>query len=273
VQVDNTIATPASLPSAGGKSKTRKQATLAWLKRSHFLAGMAKALRGLIRDTRVVFWMSRRNHIAEGYFKTHTTKKLQLGASNNIIPGWLNTDVCLNHHRSVFYLDATKRFPFSDNTFDYIMSEHMIEHVPYPDAQNMLRECYRVLRPGGRVRFATPDLQVLLALHNREKTEAQKHYIDWSATRFMPDIQHCKEVFVINNFFHAWGHCFLYDQETLCQALHAAGFNGVKFYKPGVSEDPNLKDLESHGIEIQSEQVNQFETIVVEGCKERSGGT
>ena len=115
------------------------------------------------------------------------------------------------------------------------------------------------------MRFATPDLRVLLALHSREKTDAQIDYIDWSSARFLPEAEKCKDVFVINNFFRAWGHSFLYDAETLRYALHTSGFRKIKFYKPGASQDPNLKNLESHGKEIGSEDINQFETMVVEG--------
>jgi predicted SAM-dependent methyltransferase len=128
----------------------------------------------------------------------------------------------------------------------------------------MLRECLRVLKPGGRVRFLTPDLRILLALHSREKTEAQTR-----VARPMPEVHDCKDVFVINKLFHFWGHCFLYDQETLRHALQSSGFGGIKFYKPGDSEDPNLRNLESRGKEIGSEDINQFETTVVDACKER----
>lgn len=143
----------------------------------------------------------------------------------------------------------------------------MIEHVEYQGAEVMLRECFRVLRPGGCVRLATPDLRVLLALYSREKTEAQKNYIDWIVSHLMPAVRECKDVFVINNAFRSWGHCFLYDQKTLQHALHSSGFREIKFYKPGTSEDPNLKNLESHGKEIGDEVINQFETIVVEARK------
>jgi predicted SAM-dependent methyltransferase len=87
--------------------------------------------------------------------------------------GWLNTDIYLNG-RSVTYLDVTQRFPFQDNTFAYVTAEHMIEHLAYEDAKTMLSECYWVLQPGGRVRIATPDLEVILGLHAKEKTELQK---------------------------------------------------------------------------------------------------
>ena len=119
------------------------------------------------------------------------------------------------------------------------------------------------------MRVATPDLRVLLALHSREKTDAQERYIDWAVARFMPEVREHKDVFVINNFFRSWGHCFLYDQDTLCYALHSSGFHEIDFYRPGDSDDPNLKGLEAHGKEIGSEDINQFETIVAEGRKEK----
>jgi predicted SAM-dependent methyltransferase len=238
-----------------------------YLRRSQFIVGLAKAIRGFSRDLHVLIWLvQRKGKIAE-YLKTHPVRKLQLAASNNLIPGWLNTDVFLNHD-AVVYLDATRRFPLDDNTFDYIMAEHMIEHVEYPAAQVMLRECYRVLKPGGRVRIATPDLRVLMALYTCEKTNMQSHYIEWAVTRFMPDVRECQDVFVINNFFRAWGHCFLYDQETLHQVLSTSGFREIRFYKPGDSEEPVLRNLEAHGKELKAEDINQFETIVVEARKE-----
>ena len=237
-----------------------------YLKRSQFFIGVAKALRGLKRDIYVLIWTIKRNRRIADYLKTNRVKKLQLGASDHVLDDWLNSDIS-PHSKSVVYLDATKHFPFSDGTFDYIVGEHMIEHLEYHGAEVMMRECFRILKPGGRVRFATPDLQVLLALYSEDQTETQRKYIDWAVAQFMPEVRECKDVFVINNFFRAWGHCFLYDQQTLRNALYATGFRDIRFYKPGCSEDPTLRNLESHGKEIGEDQ-NQFETIVVEGRKE-----
>ena len=207
----------------------------------------------------------KRHHQIRVYLATHDIKKLQLGTSHNVLQGWLNTDITPSQ-ASVVYLNATRRFPFSDDTFEYIMSEHMIEHIEYADARFMLQECFRVLKPGGCLRIATPNLKVLLALHTDEKTETHKYYLDWATERFMPQVRECKDVFVINNFFQSWGHRFLYDEATLCNAAHAAGFRDVRLYKPGDSEDPVLRYLESHGKEI-TEEINQFETIVLESRK------
>ncbi|MGD1917662.1 MAG: methyltransferase domain-containing protein [Pleurocapsa sp.] len=43
--------------------------------------------------------------------------------------------------------------PFTDNTFDLVWSLESVEHMP--DKDKFLDECYRVLKPGGKMIFAT----------------------------------------------------------------------------------------------------------------------
>jgi predicted SAM-dependent methyltransferase len=245
---------------------TRKSGLSQSLRRSAFVLGAVRTLRGLRLDLRVLGWMLGRKAKVSAYLAANGARKLQIGASGNLLPGWLNTDIFPSHANSI-YLDATCRFPFENNSLDYIYSEHMIEHIDYASARAMLSECYRVLKPGGRIRVATPDLNVILALHQEQKSEFQRYYIDWAASQFTPEADARKDVFVINNFFRAWGHQFLYEPETLHELFSKAGFGGLQFFKPGVSGDPNLEGLESHGKQLGSEEINQFETMVIEGQK------
>jgi SAM-dependent methyltransferase len=48
-----------------------------------------------------------------------------------------------------------RELPFADGAFDSVVSIHVIEHVP--DPERVLREAERVLVPGGRAIFATPN--------------------------------------------------------------------------------------------------------------------
>jgi SAM-dependent methyltransferase len=48
---------------------------------------------------------------------------------------------------------------YPDDSFDAITAKHVIEHVHDPVA--MLRECARILKPGGRVMMLTPNLRSL----------------------------------------------------------------------------------------------------------------
>ncbi len=44
--------------------------------------------------------------------------------------------------------------PFADASIDRIAADSVLEHVAHP--HNVIRECWRVLRPGGVMRLATP---------------------------------------------------------------------------------------------------------------------
>jgi SAM-dependent methyltransferase len=49
----------------------------------------------------------------------------------------------------------TSALPFDDNTFDVVYSKSVIEHFYYPE--KLVKEIYRVLKPGGLVITLSPD--------------------------------------------------------------------------------------------------------------------
>lgn len=201
------------------------------------------------------------------YLESEGIKKLHIGAGPNILEGWLNADI-KPQSNSVIYLDITKELPFLDRTFDYLYSEHVIEHVSYTEGIYHLKECYRILKPGGRLRIATPDLGFLIGLYNMQKTEAQKEYIKWAIERFSPEAAFHHETFVINNFVRCWGHQFIYDSTILELAFKGAGFEKIVRCKVMESDDPQLYNVEHHGNSIP-EEFNQLETMVFEGHRLR----
>src|SRR5947208_2774263 len=70
-------------------------------------------------------WSEGKNRsIIEDYFRRASVHKLNIGAGDNDLPGWLNTDI--EPHQGQAYLDASKRFPLGDASMQYIFSEHMI---------------------------------------------------------------------------------------------------------------------------------------------------
>lgn len=52
--------------------------------------------------------------------------------------------------------DACKPFPFQDESFDWVLSMEGIEH--FENQTEFLRECSRVLRPGGTLILTTPNI-------------------------------------------------------------------------------------------------------------------
>jgi predicted SAM-dependent methyltransferase len=188
---------------------------------------------------------------------------LQLGAGSNLLKGWLNTDICPRSSESI-YLDTTVSFPFDDCTFDYIFSEHHITTLSYNEGIFMLSECYRILKPGGRIRIAALNLEVLIGLYTSEKSGIQQQYIEWIIDKFLPEIKIYMESFVINNAFYNWEHKFIYDPPTLKNLMEKIGFIDVSFYSPGESKDENFQGVEYHGKSVGNEAMNRFETMVLE---------
>jgi predicted SAM-dependent methyltransferase len=210
--------------------------------------GRAKRTLGILR---------RRSQI-ERYLRTHEVRKLQLGAAENLRPGWLNTDLHdYGRPGELVYLDARKPFPLPDTSFDLVFSEHMLEHLSYGDGLRCLRECRRVLRSGGKIRIATPSLERLVRLYDPKLTDLQRRYVRWAIDSFVPDAGAPLPGFVLNNFMHAWGHRFIYDRDTLRHALEAAGFVDVR--------EGRIGELEAH---LQNEpEFNEYETIVLEAFR------
>jgi len=205
------------------------------------------------------------------YLQSHALRKLQIGSGPHALPGWLNTDYEPVNDEFAF-LDATRRFPLEDQTFDRVFNEHIIEHLSYGDGTFMLRECHRVLKPGGRIRIATPNLKKFVDLYTPDKTELQRRYMQTAIEQFYPEPKTNTECFVINNFLHLWGHLFVYDPPTLRDALERAGFTNVTEHAPGISEDDHLRGLESHGKQI-GDDLNNFETMVLEATRPQTSNS
>jgi predicted SAM-dependent methyltransferase len=233
----------------------------------------SRVLLGLVRSTRHrITWPLTRRRILRRYLAISEVRKLHLGAGpDNTLEGWLNTDVNPIGSRGVAYLDARKPFPFPDAMWDYVQCEHMIEHLEYPAGVGMLRECFRVTKPGARIRVATPDLGVYVQLFRAKAggklSDVQERYIEYHVGKFLPDIGIMSPCFVLNNEARNWGHEFLYDRETLVGAIEEAGFVDLADFESGESDDEVFRGIESHGSVVGNEEMNRFETMVIEARK------
>lgn len=182
--------------------------------------------------------------IIGNYFKKEGVKKLHLGCGERPLEGWLNSDY-FPKSPSVLEMDVTKKFPFNDSIFDYVFCEHLIEHITYLNGNFMLAESFRVLKPGGKIRISTPDLNFLIELYGKEKNSRQTEYVKWCAVRFPKNVLYPEDVFVINNFVRDWGHRFIYDEKTLNRSLQIAGFSNIVRHELNESSDPELRHLEN----------------------------
>ena len=200
--------------------------------------------------------------LRDAYLAKTKLPKLHIGGGWRVLEGWLNTDIELIPN--VMRMDATHPFPFPEDSFQYVYTEHMIEHVPHQQGTHMLQECHRVLRDGGIIRVVTPNLATILGLYHKGLYTDQQEYLEWFCRTFVPGGRH-GAVFAINTMFRQWGHQFLYDVETLTDSMCATGFRAVQRCALGESSHLDLRSLENE--QRYPKGLLNFESVALEGMK------
>lgn len=98
-------------------------------------------------------------------------RQLEIGPGKTRLPGFETLDVVPG--RQVDHVADARRLPFPPATFDLVYASHVIEHVPWYETDDLVREWARVLKPGGALEVWTVNaLFVAEALVHFEKTGA-----------------------------------------------------------------------------------------------------
>lgn len=193
--------------------------------------------------------------------------KLHLGCGSTVVPGWQNIDkspsivlaripglrptlariglISRAQQEAVFppgiiRADVRRGLSYPDASAEFVYSSHMIEHLARWQGLAFLRECFRVLRPGGRVRLATPDLAELVDEYTQEG----------DADAFMDRVGHFVEQpgsptrGLLRRLFTGAAHQWLYDEASLRRLLEEAGFVDVERRAFRDSELPDIALLE-----------------------------
>jgi len=168
--------------------------------------------------------------------------RLELGCGRDPNPGYIHLDVDGAFPHIEYVHDIAKPLPFPDAIMGEVLANHVIEHISYRKILSLFKEVFRVLVPGGHVKFRTPDLQFI-----------SRTYLDGGKTpEHPPDEQYIEENFgkvspswwAILKLFSAQDrsgniHYACYDFPTLKVMLERVGFDRVertpfgREYSPG----------------------------------------
>jgi SAM-dependent methyltransferase len=96
---------------------------------------------------------------------------LNLGCGHRYHSDWTNIDI-VAHGPGVVAHDLSRGIPLPDGSCDVVYHSHVVEHIRRAEALAFVRECFRVLKPGGVVRVATPDLERIAQLYLQKLNEA-----------------------------------------------------------------------------------------------------
>jgi predicted SAM-dependent methyltransferase len=166
--------------------------------------------------------------------------KLNVGCGTDYKEGWINIDNNSDNNIEKLDLnwDMRKPLPFKDKSVDYIFNEHFFEHLTPEEGQVVMKDLKRILKPGGIMRIAMPDLEGVIY-----------NYLNVPLSED-PVIKEFDLGFVrtraewMNISLRWWGHKWLYDWEELERRLRDAGFTEMRRAKLRKSAHPELRGLE-----------------------------
>jgi predicted SAM-dependent methyltransferase len=138
--------------------------------------------------------------------------KLNLGCFNKKMYGFINVDIREDVNPDVVD-DAFKLEKFENNSVDLIYVCHMAEHLDKHQYPLAFKRWYDVLKMGGILRIAVPDLEAVFAHYIYYKDLTAIYSSLFGSQRHDFD-------------YHKWGWTF----NTLKQDLWTAGFDEVERY-------------------------------------------
>lgn len=104
-------------------------------------------------------------------------RKLELGSGNRPREGYEHLDIDPDCPDLQFCCSFDE-IPVSDNSFDEMISIHSIEHISWRKTAPTLKEWYRVLKPGGKLRIECPNFRWICETYLKNGAELQKDLED-----------------------------------------------------------------------------------------------
>jgi len=162
---------------------------------------------------------------------------LNLGAGDDRFEGYVRLDF-FSRDPDIFGADLRHPLQIDDAVFDGIFTEHTLEHLTYAEVARLLRECRRILKPGGRIRIVLPDVSIFT---ERYVAKDDAWFEEWERVMLAPRGRTLRtKMEAISFVTQETGHRSAWDMESLEVHLRAAGFVDVSKKEFGVGDDPML---------------------------------
>jgi len=162
--------------------------------------------------------------------------KIHLGCGERYFKNWTNIDI--EAHKLDIKQDIRKPLPFENNSVDFIYNEHVLEHFIPTDGIQIIKNCYKILKPNGVLRTACPDLFDIV-----HKYLSNWRDQDWIINGGHDFIRTKAEM--LNMCFSSWGHKWMYDEEEMQRRLKEGGFSKLETCKHSKSKYTELSNLET----------------------------
>lgn len=175
--------------------------------------------------------------------------KIIVGSANTSQAGWVSTDY------PILNLADERTFSrlFKTESISHYLAEHVWEHLVPKDAESAIRNCFKYLERGGRLRIAVPD-------------------------GFHPDQDYIAQVKPGGYGSGADDHKVLYDFRSLSAMMEAAGFQvkllewfderGQFHFEPWSVDDGMVKRSMRYDSRNSTNPIT-YTSLIIDGIKPR----
>ncbi len=171
-----------------------------------------------------------------------TLRRLNWGCGTVARAGWLNSD-CKARPGVDLVGDIRDGLPLPADSLDYAVSIHALQDLPHRDLLPALQELHRVLKPGGVLRLALPDLDRAIDAYRRG--DHRYFLIPDSEARSLGG-KLCVQML----WYGALRSIFTYD--FVAELLAKAGFTEVTRCRYGETASPHAEIVELDNRERES---------------------
>jgi len=220
------------------------------------------------QTSRFAGWAKRNRQVR---LPSNGTVKVNLGCGLQVAPSWTNIDGSLNaliaagprwlssigyrfsgarEFYSQDYYCGTLRencfihhnlaygIPLQDKVADFVYSSHFLEHLDRASARRLIEESFRVLKPGGVIRIAVPDLELAWEMYRRGEKDRMLY-----------------DYFFADDGGGFGQHRYAYDYEMLSRLMSEIGFDKVErasFQKGATPDLPLLDNREDYTLFVEA---------------------
>jgi predicted SAM-dependent methyltransferase len=159
---------------------------------------------------------------------------VSLGSGSLVDRGWIGLD--MTKHSSTLRVDIRRGLPFSNESVNVILAEHVLEHLLLDELTQLLCECRRALRPGGVLRIVCPDGELIGKLIGGECDDRILAYLAFEQSLHQFESNELLRLRALNRLAHQWGdHRSILTADGIEHLLIEAGFADVAILPAGAS--------------------------------------